>query len=190
MTQRINTSQLSAEQQHLLEQLLREEGIDVAGSDQIPRRRSDDEIPLSFAQQRLWFLDQLNTESSAYNMGRALRLTGDLNQAAMEQALTELLRRHESLRTTFAAHDGQARQVIAPPARFQLPVTDLSTQPAAEREATIQQLLQTEAERPFDLARGPLFRAALLRLGEREHVFFMNMHHIVSDGWSMMLFFK
>ena len=190
MTQKINSSQLSAEQQHLLEQLLREEGIDVTGADQIPRRRSDDELPLSFAQQRLWFLDQLHTGSSAYNMGRALRLVGDLNQAAMEAALTALLRRHESLRTTFAANDGQPRQIIAPPTRVELPLTDLSAHPPTEREVIVQQLLQTEADRPFDLARGPLFRAALLRLAEQEHIFFMNMHHIVSDGWSMMLFFK
>ncbi len=190
MTQRINSSQLSAEQQHLLEELLREEGIEAAAGDQIPRRRSDDHLPLSFAQQRLWFLDQLEPGSSAYNMARALRLIGELDQAAIETALNELVRRHESLRTTFAANDGQARQIITPPAPVEFKVTDLSDQAPEEREATIRRLMQEEGERPFELSRGPLFRAGLLHLGEREHVLYMNMHHIVSDGWSMILLFK
>ncbi len=191
MTQGINSAVLSAEQRQALERLLQEEGIDLSVGKGIPRRLNDDQLPLSFAQQRLWFLDQLESGSSAYNMVRVLRFNGELDQAAIESALTELVRRHESLRTTFTASDGQPRQVITPPPdRFQLSLTDLSSEPEAEREASLQQLLHAEVECPFDLSSGPLFRAGLLRLGEHEHVFYLSMHHIVSDGWSMSLLFR
>ncbi len=151
---------------------------------------TSDDLPLaSFAQQRLWLLEQLDPDNSAYNISKFLRLNGELDQAAIESALTELVRRHESLRTTFTASDGQPRQVITPPPdRFQLSRTDLSREP--EREASLQQLLHAEVETPFDLSSGPLFRAGLLRLAEHEHVFYLSMHHIVSDGWSMSLLFR
>jgi amino acid adenylation domain-containing protein len=188
MTQRINGTAFSPEQQQELERLLREEGIDISVGHRIPRRPNDDHLPLSFAQQRLWFLDQLESGTSAYNMTKAFRLTGDLNHAALESALTGLVGRHESLRTTFAKGDGEPRQIIAPVERFTLAVTDLSEH--EEREEVLRQLLQAESERPFDLAEGPLFRAGLWRLGASEHVFYLNLHHIVSDGWSMMLMFR
>ncbi|HID62186.1 MAG TPA: non-ribosomal peptide synthetase, partial [Anaerolineae bacterium] len=148
----------------------------------VPRDR---DLPLSFAQQRLWFLDQLEPGSPFYNIPTAVRLTGPLDVAALEQTLNEIVRRHEALRTTFETVDGRARQVIAPELTVPLPVTDLTDLPEAEREAEALQLASQEAQRPFDLARGPLLQARLLRLGGEDHVALLTMHHIVSDGWSM-----
>jgi amino acid adenylation domain-containing protein len=148
-----------------------------------------EEPPLaSFAQQRLWLLEQLDSGNSAYNITKFLRLTGPLDIAALESALTELVARHESLRTTFAGSNGEPRQIIAPAEKFTLAVTDLSQHD--QREAVLRQLVHVESERPFDLGEGPLFRAGLWRLGASEHVFYLNLHHIVSDGWSMMLLFR
>ena len=147
-------------------------------------------LPLSFAQQRLWFLDQLMPGSIAYNITGAVRLTSSLNIAALEQSITEVLRRHEVLRTTFRVVDGQPFQSIAPAKPFILPVTDLKDLPEAEREAEARRLATEEAHRPFDLAKGPLFRVTLLRLGEEDHIVQYAMHHIVSDGWSIGIFNK
>jgi Condensation domain len=155
---------------------------------QITSREAD--IPLSFAQQRLWFLDQLMPGSIAYNMSGAVRLSGPLNIAALEQSLSEVLRRHEVLRTTFRVIDGQPFQSIAPAKPFILSVTDLESFAEAEREAEARRLASEEAQRPFDLAKGPLFRARLLRLGKEEHIFQCAMHHAVSDGWSIGIFNK
>jgi hypothetical protein len=148
------------------------------------------DLPLSFAQQRLWFLDQLMPGSIAYNITGAARLTGPLNIAALEQSLTEVLRRHEVLRTTFRAVDGQPFQSLAPAKPFILPVVDLEHLPEAEREAEARRLATEQAHQSFDLAKGPLFRASLLRLGEEDHIVQCAMHHTVSDGWSMTIFNK
>ncbi|MBO0784424.1 MAG: hypothetical protein J2P37_36945, partial [Ktedonobacteraceae bacterium] len=121
----------------------------------------------------------------SYNMPGAVRLTGALNAAALEASLNEIVRRHESLRTTFSAVNGQPLQVIAPALSLALPVTDLRGQPEAEREEQVSKLVAEEAMQPFDLARGPLFRVRLLRLGEEEHVMLFSMHHIISDEWSL-----
>jgi amino acid adenylation domain-containing protein/FkbM family methyltransferase len=147
-------------------------------------------LPLSFAQQRLWFLDQLEPGSSAYNMPAAVRLIGVLNVAALEQVLSEVVSRHEVLRTTFVAPAGEPVQVVAPPAPAPLPVMDLSALPEAEREAEAERLAAEEARRPFDLAAGPLSRASLIKLSAREHTLLFTMHHIVSDGWSMGVLVK
>jgi amino acid adenylation domain-containing protein len=148
-------------------------------------------LPLSFAQQRLWFLDQLEPGSSAYNVPAALRIRGALHVAALERALGDILARHESLRTTFhPAVDRDPVQVIAPPAPFRLPSDDLSALPAAEREAEARRRASEEVARPFDLARGPLFRARLLRLSPEDRVLVVTLHHAVSDGWSMGVFFR
>nr|QEO74274.1 condensation domain-containing protein [uncultured bacterium] len=149
------------------------------------RRRSADPPPLSFAQHRLWFLDQLEPGTHAYNILVAVHLKGRLNQAALEQSFNEIVRRHEILRTTFAGVGGQPVQVISPSLTLTLPLIDLRDIPEARREAEVRELAVAEARRPFDLARGPLLRATLLRLGEAEHVLLLAMHHIVSDGWSM-----
>ena len=151
----------------------------------IARTPRDWELPLSFAQQRLWFLDQYEPNSSVYNIPSALRLRGSLNIGALEQSLNEILCRHESLRTTFSMVEGEAVQVIAPPVGFSLAVVDLRDHLEREREEEARRLAREEALRPFDLARGPLFRSQLLRLGEDDHVLLLTMHHIVSDGWSM-----
>ncbi|HET7231076.1 MAG TPA: amino acid adenylation domain-containing protein, partial [Longimicrobium sp.] len=142
-------------------------------------------LPLSFAQERLWFLDRLDPGSATYNIPVAWRLGGALDGAALERALGEIVRRHEALRTTFAEVDGAPVQVVAPFAGFALPVEDLSALSDADREAAVRRRAGEEARRPFDLSAGPLFRAALLRLGGEDHVLLLSMHHIVSDGWSM-----
>ncbi|MFL6202324.1 MAG: amino acid adenylation domain-containing protein, partial [Thermoanaerobaculia bacterium] len=135
-------------------------------------------LPLSFAQQRLWFLDQLEPGSAAYNVAQAVRLRGPLDAAALAWSLGEAVRRHESLRTVFETVEGEPAQRILLPAPVPLPVVDLSevSDPLS--------LAREEARRPFDLARGPLLRAVLLRLGPEEHQVLLTMHHIVSDGWS------
>ena len=119
-------------------------------------------------------------------MPSALGLKGPLNLGALEQSFNEIIRRHESLRTTFSSLEGKAVQVIAPSLRISLDVVDLRDHAQGEEEAM--RLAQEEARRPFDLARGPLFRSKLLRLGEDDHVLLLTMHHIVSDGWSMGIF--
>ncbi|MBW3655509.1 MAG: amino acid adenylation domain-containing protein, partial [Gemmatimonadetes bacterium] len=142
-------------------------------------------LPLSFAQERLWFLDRLQPGSANYNLPMALRLTGVLDTAALQRALGEVVRRHEALRTTFTEADGAAVQAVAPFVGFVLPVEDLSALEGAEREAMAQRRSAEEAARPFDLSAGPLFRASLLRMGDQEHVLLIGMHHVVSDQWSM-----
>jgi amino acid adenylation domain-containing protein len=146
--------------------------------------------PLSFSQRRLWFLDRLEPGSAFYNLPSAMRLHGALDAPALERALGEIVRRHEALRTTFAEQAGEPVQVIAPAGGFTLPVEDLSGLDEADREAAVRRLAGEEAARPFDLSAGPLFRAALLRLGAEEHVLLVSMHHIVSDGWSMGVLFR
>ncbi|HEU4561306.1 MAG TPA: amino acid adenylation domain-containing protein, partial [Longimicrobium sp.] len=147
-------------------------------------------LPLSFAQERLWFIDRLEPGSAAYNIPVAWRLEGALDVAALEWSLGEIVRRHESLRTVFAEAGGSPVQVIAPFGDFVLPVEDLSALGEADREAELRRRAGEVARRPFDLAEGPLFRAALLRLHPGEHVLLLSMHHIVSDGWSMDVLFR
>src|SRR5208283_1645485 len=147
----------------------------------VPR---DGELPLSFAQQRLWFIDQLEPGGSVYNFPAAVRLKGPLNLIALRQSLNTIVKRHEALRTTFAIVDGRPVQVIAPVLTLTLPVVDLRELPEPDRESEVHRLATNEARRPFDLAEGPLVRATVLRLGENEHVGLLTMHHIVSDGWS------
>ncbi|HEX8189934.1 MAG TPA: amino acid adenylation domain-containing protein, partial [Pyrinomonadaceae bacterium] len=143
------------------------------------------EVPLSFAQQRLWFLDQLEPDSPAYNIPVAVRLSGRLDHAALERALGEVVRRHEALRAVFPAADGKPVQRLDAPGPVNIALRDMRHLPAAEREAEARRMLQREAVRPFDLSRGPLLRAALWRLEEEEHLALLVLHHIVSDGWSM-----
>ncbi len=142
-------------------------------------------LPLSFAQQRLWFLDQLEPGGFFYNIPSAIRLQGKLDLEAFEASLNDLVNRHESLRTTFASVEGIPVQVIAPELKMNLPVVDLEYLPENEREAETQRLAVEEAQKPFELDRGPLIRATLLRLAPEEHVLLLTIHHIVSDGWSM-----
>jgi amino acid adenylation domain-containing protein/FkbM family methyltransferase len=156
----------------------------------IKRGLREGELPLSYAQQRLWFADQLMPGSALYNVAAAMRLSGPLNISALERTLREIIERHEVLRTSFPARQGEPVQVIAEQVEFELLVTDLSELGEAEREREARRLAEEEAQTPFDLAAGPLVRARLLRLGEAEHVALFTMHHIVSDGWSVGVLIK
>jgi amino acid adenylation domain-containing protein len=142
-------------------------------------------FPLSFAQQRLWFLDQLEPGSSVYSIPAALRLTGQLDIMMLKQSFNEVVRRHETLRTTFAVMDEEVVQVIAATSSVTLLVVDLGGLSQAKREAVTQHLAMEEAERSFNLSTGPLLRVLLLHLDEQDHVLFLTMHHIISDFWSM-----
>ncbi|RKH56929.1 non-ribosomal peptide synthetase, partial [Corallococcus interemptor] len=141
--------------------------------------------PLSFAQQRLWFIDQLEPGTALYNVPVAVRLEGTLRQDILERALREVTRRHEALRTTFAEENGQPIQVIHPEMSLHLEQVEVSGADAQERETQARQRITQEVSKPFDLLRGPLFRALLVKLEEQHHVLVVTMHHIVSDGWSL-----
>ena len=147
-------------------------------------RAPGEPLPLSFAQQRLWFLHQLDEGSPAYNLSAGLRVRGSLRGDALARALGEIVRRHEALRTTFPLVDGAPAQVVGPPAPAIIPVADLSGLPAERREEEARRQGREEAARAFDLARGPLLRASLLRFGPEDHALLFTMHHIVGDGWS------
>jgi amino acid adenylation domain-containing protein/non-ribosomal peptide synthase protein (TIGR01720 family) len=148
----------------------------------VPR---EEPLPLSFAQQRLWFLDQLDPNSPLYNIPGALRLHGSLNVAALERALNEIVRRHEVLRTNFVTVKRDPVQVITPQVDLPLPVIDLRDVPPEEEEAALRRLSEEEARRPFNLAVDRLLRVKLLRLADDEHALLFTIHHIVSDGWTM-----
>jgi amino acid adenylation domain-containing protein/FkbM family methyltransferase len=160
------------------------------GAPPIERRERAGELPLSFAQQRLWFIDQLEPGSAFYNVPVAVRLKGRLNKEALEQTLTEVVRRHEVLRTRFGTVGGRAVQVIEEAEPVKLEVVELSELAIEEREARMREWAEQEAAMPFDLSRGPLLRVKFLRLGEQEHVVLLTMHHIVSDGWSVGVLIK
>ena len=149
------------------------------------REQWDGLLPLSFAQQRLWFLDQLEPGSTFYNVPVAVRLRGELDVAALERTLSEIVRRHEVLRTRFVSVGGEPRQQVLEAAEVKLRITDLSGLEETAREAAVKEAATAESSEPFDLAHGPLLRVKLLRLGEQEHVVLLTMHHIASDGWSM-----
>jgi amino acid adenylation domain-containing protein len=164
--------------------MLEEQGVSLSDSTRVPRRPDQDAFPLSFAQQRLWFLDQFDSASPAYNISSAMRLDGPLDLRSLSRAFQEVLRRHEVLRATFATFEGQAIQLISPPSTEPLPLVDLSALPAAERKSACGELITTLARSPFELSRGPLVRAVLLRMDPQQHVLSLTLHHIVSDGWS------
>jgi amino acid adenylation domain-containing protein/non-ribosomal peptide synthase protein (TIGR01720 family) len=146
--------------------------------------------PMSFAQQRLWFLDQMEPGTAAYNLFTGYRLAGPLDLTALERSLSEILRRHEVLRTNFAMIEGRLVQILNPARPLELPLVDLSEVPKHEREARLSGLANEEAQRSFDLARGPVLRATLIKLAPEEHVSLLAVHHIVFDGWSMEIFLR
>jgi hypothetical protein len=188
LTKRITN--LSPEQRAFLESRLIKESRSGAQKDVIPPREIFSPAPLSFAQQRLWFLDQLESDNPAYNIPRAFHLMGRLDVAVLEACLNEIVRRHEVLRTIFSVVDGKPIQVIAPTLNFTLPVVALDELSETDQEVEVQRLVTEEAQRPFDLAQAPLFRVTLLNLSSEEHVFLLTMHHIVSDDWSMGLLWQ
>ncbi|WNG57626.1 amino acid adenylation domain-containing protein [Archangium gephyra] len=162
--------------------------VATAGSAKAPllkRGLRERALPLSFAQQRLWFLEQLAPGNTSYNLWVPVRVTGMLDVRALERSFEELVRRHEALRTTFRQEGATAVQVISPEVRSTLEWVDLQAVPEAERQAAARREAEEAALRPFDLGRCPLLRATLMKLGEQEHVLVLVMHHIVSDGWSL-----
>ena len=177
-------TQLSAAKRALLEKRLAGRSSGEADGLAIRPHPRNGPVPLSFAQQRLWFLDQLEPGLAAYNIPAAVRLIGKLDVAVLNWSLNEIIRRHESLRTTFNSVAGHPVQIIAPALELSISVVDLSAFPDQWREREAIRLSQEEARRPFDLLTGPLIRAVLLRLGSEEHVLILTTHHIVSDGWS------
>jgi amino acid adenylation domain-containing protein len=160
---------------------------DFPAIDSVPRGGA---LPLSFAQSRLWFLDQLMPGSTAYTLPMCARLLGKLDFSALESSFTEIVRRHEILRTIFPVVDGSPNQVVLPPAPFAITVVDLCGVPLEAREAKAVHMGEVEARKPFDLAKGPLLRAELLRLGLEDHVLLITVHHIVFDGWSIEIFWQ
>ncbi|MCU0488379.1 MAG: condensation domain-containing protein, partial [Anaerolineales bacterium] len=207
-------SGLSTEQLELLELLLKEQGVDLASTVILPRKRysmpggNGVYMPLSYSQQRMWFLDQFEPASPFYNIPTAVRMSGQVDVQILTDCLNEIIRRHESLRTTFTRIDGQPVQVIQPSLVLSIPVIDLitarqqpdnainlvdqvSTQDYQDSSPLFPEALRLanqEARKPFDLAAGPLVRVTLIRLSETEHLFLLTMHHIISDGWSMGVF--
>ncbi len=173
-----------------LEQRLLQMGSAVGVEHTIPRRADRGPAPLSFAQQRLWFLEQLEPGSASYHIHQALRLRGELHVAALQGALDGIVARHEALRTRFVAQDGSPVQVIAEPRAVPLTILDLTPFAADDREAALHRILTTEAQRPFDLTRDLLLRATLVRLAAAEHVLCLVVHHIAADGWSLEILFR
>ncbi|MGH3815010.1 MAG: amino acid adenylation domain-containing protein, partial [Pseudonocardiaceae bacterium] len=160
-------------------------GGDAGTLSAIPLTPRDRPLPLSFAQQRLWFLDQFEPDSTEYITTLAVRLHGALDVDALDSAVTGLVARHESLRTTFDAVDGRGVQVVHEPAEVHVPLLDLSDLPEPEREVELGRVLAQQSATPFDLREGPLLRLRLVRLAAHEHALTVVMHHIVTDGWSM-----
>jgi amino acid adenylation domain-containing protein len=177
-------SRLSPVKQALLEQRLLAAGDPASGTGVIRTRADPDLVPLSFAQERLWFLDQLEPGNPVHNRPVALRLTGPLDAPALERSLGEIVRRHQVLRATFSNVEGRPVQTITPGAAVSLPLVDLSTDLAAVRECRARQLATEEALKPVDLTRGLLLRGTLLRLSVEEHVLVLVIHHIAFDAWS------
>ena len=146
--------------------------------------------PASFAQQRLWFLDQLEPGAAAYNLVRAFRITGLLDVGALTSAIGAVVRRHESLRTVFEMVEGETRQIVLSDREIQVPIVDVTHLPPGDRRRTALLIASEEGKKPFDLRQGPLLRALLVRLDRDEHLLVLAMHHIVTDGWSISILFR
>jgi amino acid adenylation domain-containing protein len=183
LSQRI--ASLPPEKRALLEARLLRERAAASPVPAIGRRGDSGPAPLSFAQQRLWFLDQLEPGRAHYNLPLALRFSGELDVLALSRALDAIVGRHEALRTTFEARNGRPQQVIGAAPRVAVERRDLSTVPEGERASALRRLMAEELARPFDLSRDTLLRAALVRETDRSHVLVLMMHHIASDGWSV-----
>ena len=178
-------TELSTEKRRLLSLLMKEQSLGPALLPVARAERSSNLLPVSFAQQRLWFLDHLEPGNLAYIVPGAFRFAGPLDVAAFTESVNEIIRRHEILRTRFSDLEGEPMQVIEEPRRLAIPLLDLTHLPEPERAAEVQRLTEREAGRAFDLERAPLLRVTLLKLREDEHIVLLTMHHIISDGWSM-----
>jgi len=173
----------------LVSRLKQQRAAEREGAQSIPRRGTAAHYPLSFAQQRLWFLEQLEPDGP-YKVPATFRLRGPLQVAALERSVNEIISRHEVLRTTFAEIEGRPVQIVAPRLTLSIPVEDLSRLPEVERAERLKRIAARLRGQPFDFVRGPLVGAALLRLAEEEYHFWFLMHHIVSDGWSIGVLLK
>ncbi len=171
----------------MAEIIVQEQTAQSSPAEAISPRDSAEPCPLSFAQLRLWFLAQMEPNSPHYNEANALRFRGRLQVTVLQQALTDLVARHASLRTTIVPNQGQPLQAIGPAAAVSLPLLDLHGRAADEREAELQRHMIEIIHRPFDLTKDPLLRAVLIRLGESDHILLVVVHHIASDGWSMSI---
>ena len=181
---------LGAARRELLETLLEEEGIDLQSAVKICPRQCFDNLPLSFAQERLWFLDQLEPGNPVYNICRAYRLTGPLDLNVLTLSLNEVVRRHEVLRTTFPAVDGRPIQLVAGALTLIVKVIELQELTWTDREAELLRIAIEEGQQSFDLALGPLLRVAWLRISEEDHLLVFTVHQIICDGWSAGIFFR
>jgi amino acid adenylation domain-containing protein len=179
---------LSPEKRAALEKLLRRQGLAAPMLPMVRRERRGEPLPLSFGQQRLWFLDRLEPGSPVYNVHAGLRIAPGIGPDVVRRAIGEIVRRHEVLRTTFAEVDGRPMAVVAPALAIPLAVVDLTRIPSAEREQAFAALAHDASHRPFDLQRGPLLRTELVHVGDEPDVLLVTMHHIVTDGWSMDIF--
>jgi amino acid adenylation domain-containing protein len=181
---------LGAARRELLETLLEEEGIDLQSAVKIHPRQCFDNLPLSFAQERLWFLDQLEPGNPVYNICRAYRLTGPLDLNVLTLSLNEVVRRHEVLRTTFPAVDGRPIQLVASALTLTVKIIDLHEIGRTYREVELLRIAIEESRQSFDLALGPLLKMALLRISEEDHLLVFTVHQIICDGWSAGIFFR
>ena len=181
---------LSGTKQALLEKRLRWDEKSHTTTQTIPKRPAEALVPLSFAQQRLWFLDQLDGHSGAYNISLAVRLLGRLNREHLQRSLDILVQRHESLRTVFVEEQESPIQQINPAEQVALPYIDLQFFAQEQRTLQLQTILTQESLRPFQLEKGPLLRTALIQLAGEEHILLVCMHHIITDGWSQSIFFR
>ncbi len=183
------SKRLSPARQALLARMLKKKGMATPSTqDKIPVRTTHGPAPLSFAQEALWFLDQLEPNEARSNQPGAVRLSGDLDKAALERTLGEIIARHEPLRMGIVARDGKPEQIIEGPPGFKLHVLDLSDRSLEKAQAEATRLATEDAHKPFDLESGPLFRTFLMRLAAQEHILVLNFHHIATDGWSMGVF--
>jgi amino acid adenylation domain-containing protein len=169
----------------LLDLLLQQERSERPSTTRLSRRTTTGPVPLSFSQERLWFLDHFHHGSPLYNLPSAYPLVGQLDVEAVRASLTEIVRRHEILRTSFSVVGEKPVQVVSADPTIEVPLADLQSLPDAERLDAANTIMQTEAMHTFDLAKGPLLRASLIRLADDQHILFLVMHHIVSDAWSM-----
>jgi amino acid adenylation domain-containing protein len=193
-----HVKELSPEKLRLLQRRLQGSGGKSSQERVIPsRKRVDTDVPsgktvlpLSFAEERLWLIDQLEPDSALYNIPFGLRLKGALDTAVLQQCLNEILRRHETLRAHFESKEGRPVQVVEPSPSLEMPLDDLSRMPEDQHESEALRICKAEARRPFDLTRDVLFRARLFKLGTTDHLLFLNVHHIVADGWSVNLLLR
>ncbi len=185
-----DSSQFSVDDLELLQYLLESDETSPTGETAIPRRKNTDESPLSFAQQRLWLLQQLEPKSPVYNVPVALRISGKLHVQGLERAFNEIVRRHDVLRVAFAKEEAGLKQVPVAEVKVEIPVVSLEHEPPDEMDARALRRVNEFIQRPFDLGKAPLLSTMLLKLADEVHVFVFVMHHIISDGWSMGVFIR